>query len=170
MIRTADPVLVPDGVSAEVCGSRKVAEETRIFAARAKAGELALLDGAPGVVIAPAGRLLAVIRLTIRHGRITAIDIVGDPQRLASIAVSLPPGGLSVLGDAEEALAVGGDRVGDGVEGFLARSGGNCREKMVPANGRNVTALLPTQGLPTAALADFRRSGGTGCATVSASR
>jgi RNA polymerase sigma-70 factor (ECF subfamily) len=94
VIRTADPVLLPDGVPGEVRGSREVSEETRIFAARAKAGELALLDGAPGIVIAPAGRLLAVIRLTIRHGRITAIDIIGDPQRLASIAVALPSGVL----------------------------------------------------------------------------
>jgi RNA polymerase sigma-70 factor, ECF subfamily len=90
VIRTADRVLLPDGIPAELRGSRPVAEETRIFAARAKAGELALVNGAPGIVIAPAGRLEAVIRLTIHADRITAFDVIGDPRRLAAMSVTLP--------------------------------------------------------------------------------
>jgi RNA polymerase sigma-70 factor, ECF subfamily len=90
VIRTTDRILVPDGIPTELHGSRPVAEETRLFAARAKTGELALINGNPGIVIAPAARLQAVIRLSIRADRITAIAVVGDPRRLASIVVTLP--------------------------------------------------------------------------------
>ena len=37
------------------------------------------------------------------------------------------------------------------------------------ADGKNRTALLSAQGLPGGTVAGFRCSGGTGCATVSAS-
>jgi len=38
------------------------------------------------------------------------------------------------------------------------------------ADGQNRTALLSAQGLPGGTVAGFRCSGGTGCATVPASR
>jgi hypothetical protein len=37
-----------------------------------------------------------------------------------------------------------------------------------PTDGKNRTALLPASGLPGGTVASFRCSGGTGCATVSA--
>jgi RNA polymerase sigma-70 factor, ECF subfamily len=90
VVRKADRVLIPDHVADEVRGAREVAEETKVFAARARAGEVALVDGVPGIIIAPAGRLQAVIRLSIHSGRITTIDVIGDPRRLAATAVALP--------------------------------------------------------------------------------
>jgi RNA polymerase sigma-70 factor (ECF subfamily) len=48
-----------------------------------------LVDGVPGIVIAPAGRLQAVIRLRFHDGRITAVDVIGDPRRLADTAITL---------------------------------------------------------------------------------
>jgi RNA polymerase sigma-70 factor (ECF subfamily) len=90
VVRRADRVLVPDDVAAEVRGARAVAEETRVFAARAREGEVALIDGAPGIVIAPAGRLQAVVQLSIHAGHITAIDVIGDGRRLTSTVVTLP--------------------------------------------------------------------------------
>jgi RNA polymerase sigma-70 factor (ECF subfamily) len=95
VVRRADRVLIPDDVASEVRGARAVAEETRMFAARARAGEVALVDGAPGIVIAPAGRLEAVVRLSIDADRILAIDVIGGPRRLAAIAITLPADSLT---------------------------------------------------------------------------
>jgi RNA polymerase sigma-70 factor, ECF subfamily len=89
VVRRVDRVLVPDHVASEVRGARAVAEETKMFAARARTGEVALVNGSPGIVIAPAGRIQAVIRLSIHSGRIAAIDVIGDPRRLAAAAVTL---------------------------------------------------------------------------------
>lgn len=90
VVRRVDRVLVPDGVATEVHGARHVAEETTMFTARARAGAVALVDGAPGIVIAPAGRLLAVLRLSVHADQIQAIEIIGDAHRLATVSVALP--------------------------------------------------------------------------------
>ncbi|GGK63087.1 DNA-directed RNA polymerase sigma-70 factor [Sphaerisporangium melleum] len=90
VVRRVDPILVPADVATEIRGSRAVAEETRRFAARARAGAVAWVDGAPGIVIAPRGRLQAVLRLTIDAGLIQAIDIIGTPQRLHATTIALP--------------------------------------------------------------------------------
>ena len=89
VVRRVDRVLVPDHVPAEMRGARDVAEETKTFAPRARVGALAMVNGSPGIVIAPTGHLEAVLRLRIRAGRIEEIDIIGEPRRLSSITVIL---------------------------------------------------------------------------------
>jgi hypothetical protein len=44
----------------------------------------ALIDGAVGVVVAPSGRLMLVLVVTIANGKITGVDVVADPERLGS--------------------------------------------------------------------------------------
>ena len=46
------------------------------------AAQPALVNGAAGLVWAPGGRPRVVFRITIERGRIVAIDLVADPQRL----------------------------------------------------------------------------------------
>ncbi|MFI1378395.1 sigma-70 family RNA polymerase sigma factor [Embleya sp. NPDC020886] len=89
VVRVADRFAVPDGVTRDVRGARAVAEETRIFAHRARVGEPALVDGRPGIVIAPNGRLFAALRLTIEAGRITRIEVIADPARLAELPLAV---------------------------------------------------------------------------------
>lgn len=91
VVRRVDGTLIPRDVPAVVRGAREVAEETKMFTARARAGEVALIRGVPGIVIAPAGRLQLMIRLSIHSGRITAIDVIGDRLRLADTTVNLLP-------------------------------------------------------------------------------
>jgi RNA polymerase sigma-70 factor (ECF subfamily) len=68
-----------------------VAEETRRFARRARAGVVLLIDGVPGVVLAPRGRAQAMLRIAIGpDDRIHAIDITGDPDRLRRAVLTLP--------------------------------------------------------------------------------
>jgi len=49
----------------------------------------ALVDGAIGVVVAPQGRLVRALRFTIANGKITEIEVIGDPARLGALDVSI---------------------------------------------------------------------------------
>ncbi|MEB3030676.1 sigma-70 family RNA polymerase sigma factor [[Mycobacterium] nativiensis] len=91
VVRRVDPVLVPAGVPTDLRGAADVAKETRNFTRRARAGAVLLVDGVPGIAIAPGGRLLAVLRIGIGDDRrIHTIDIAGDPDRLRAMVLQLP--------------------------------------------------------------------------------
>jgi RNA polymerase sigma factor (sigma-70 family) len=90
VVRRVDRELVPDDVPTELRGARVVAEETRRFALRARAGVVVLVDGVPGIAIAPAGHVEALLQIGIEDGRIHSIDIVGDADRLHSAILALP--------------------------------------------------------------------------------
>jgi RNA polymerase sigma-70 factor (ECF subfamily) len=45
------------------------------------------VDGELGVVVAPGGRLLLVVRFTIAEGRIVSIDAVAEPDDLQRLEV-----------------------------------------------------------------------------------
>jgi RNA polymerase sigma-70 factor, ECF subfamily len=51
----------------------------------------ALVNGAAGAVVAPHGRLFSVMAFTVTNGRITQIDALLDPERLARLDLSIPP-------------------------------------------------------------------------------
>ncbi|OBG29821.1 sigma-70 family RNA polymerase sigma factor [Mycobacterium sp. E3198] len=91
VVRRVDPALVGAGVPVELRGARVVAEETRHFTRRARAGVVLLIDGAPGVVLAPHGRAQVLLRIGIgTDNRIHTIDITGDPDRLSRAVLALP--------------------------------------------------------------------------------
>jgi RNA polymerase sigma factor (sigma-70 family) len=90
VVRRVDRELVPDDVPTELRGAKHVAEETRRFALRARAGAVLLIDGVPGIAIAPAGHVEALLQIGIEDGRIRTIDIVGDSDRLKSAVLALP--------------------------------------------------------------------------------
>ncbi|XVQ83548.1 sigma-70 family RNA polymerase sigma factor [Microbispora siamensis] len=74
----SDLMAVRSGASA----ARGAYAVARGFAGRAKAAQLALIDGAPGLVWAPAGQPRVVFGFTITDGKITAIDMLADPGHL----------------------------------------------------------------------------------------
>lgn len=75
VIRTADPALLPSGMPTRTEGADEVAEQTRIFAARARVSTVLLVDGRPAVVVAPHGRPQVVMRFTMSDNMIAAIDV-----------------------------------------------------------------------------------------------
>lgn len=81
----ADDAAVRMGGVRELRGADAAA---RFFLGRAQAARAALIDGAVGVVVAPNGRLMLVLSLTITNGKITAINVVADPERLGRIELS----------------------------------------------------------------------------------
>ena len=78
---TADAAAVPVRPADGCSGARRWSPGARIAAsARAGHSQLALVDGAVGIVFAPAGRLQVVLVLTVStERRITAIDVIADP-------------------------------------------------------------------------------------------
>jgi hypothetical protein len=53
----------------------------------ARGAHLALLDGVPGLVWAPGGHVRGAIEFSVRDGRIVAIDVIGDAERLARLEI-----------------------------------------------------------------------------------
>jgi RNA polymerase sigma-70 factor (ECF subfamily) len=59
--------------------------QARRFASLARFGKPALVNGTPGLVVAPDGRVIAVMGMTARAGRITEINVLADPERIAAL-------------------------------------------------------------------------------------
>ncbi len=94
-----DVVLRSDGGEARpalvshVHGAQVVAEQAMSFRAFAETATRVLVNGTPGgVAWAPDGSPFAVLALTVRGGRIVAIDILADPERLRSLDLSVVAG------------------------------------------------------------------------------
>lgn len=86
VLRTDRAAIAP-GAVAEVRGAAAVARGAVKGGARAAAP--VVVNGAVGVVVAPRGRLLMVLRFTITHGKIIAIDAVADPERLRQLNLAV---------------------------------------------------------------------------------
>ncbi|QKW06543.1 sigma-70 family RNA polymerase sigma factor [Streptomyces sp. NA04227] len=91
VVLRADPVAVPPGALAEVVGAEAVAGRARMFADRAQGSQLALVDGRMGMMAPAYGALTPVGAFEVRGGRITRIDIIADPARLAALDLALLP-------------------------------------------------------------------------------
>ena len=82
----ADVAAVRAGASSQTRGAEAVAT---LFATRPFDARLALVDGSPGLLWAPAGRTRAVFTFTftLREDKIVDIDLIGDPARLRELAL-----------------------------------------------------------------------------------
>lgn len=90
VVRRVDPALVPADVPVEVRGADAVAEETRRFAHRARTGAVVLIDGVPGIAIAPRGYAETLLQIGFRDdNRIELIDITADADRMRHAALAL---------------------------------------------------------------------------------
>ena len=82
----ADTGGVPPRARPPVVGAEAVARQVlsrgRPFAGLARP---AIVNGAPGVVVAPGGKPMAVVGFTTAGGRIVAIDLIADPAKLRSL-------------------------------------------------------------------------------------
>jgi RNA polymerase sigma factor (sigma-70 family) len=94
LLAVLDPAVVlrSDGGSARpdlvtlIRGARAVAEGAMTFRRFTETAARVLVNGIPGgVAWAPDGSPFAVVALTVRGGRIVAIDILADPDRLSQL-------------------------------------------------------------------------------------
>jgi RNA polymerase sigma-70 factor, ECF subfamily len=86
VVLRADQVAVQTGAPSEVRGATDVA---KTFAGRARVAKPALVNGLAGLVWAPSGRPRVVFGFTITEGKIVAIDLVADPDRLSQLDLVL---------------------------------------------------------------------------------
>ncbi|MFI6491433.1 sigma-70 family RNA polymerase sigma factor [Streptomyces sp. NPDC050564] len=85
----ADRSVIPTPEPVVVSGATTVAKGAMAAVGRARFTGLALLDGTVGLAMAPLGRLRLVLTFTLADdGRITGIDVIADPDRLAELEVA----------------------------------------------------------------------------------
>ena len=93
-----DVVLRADGGAARtrptvmLRGARTVAENASTARKLARFVRPALVNGAAGAVVTINGRLFAVMGFTVADGRIVAIDVLYDPERLAGLDLTVLDG------------------------------------------------------------------------------
>jgi RNA polymerase sigma factor (sigma-70 family) len=89
---SGDGTAVPSGRPAVLQGAELVARGAVLSSRRAGHSQLALVNGSVGIIWAPAGRLQVVLALTVsREHRITAIDVIADPDRLRGLRLAVLP-------------------------------------------------------------------------------
>jgi RNA polymerase sigma-70 factor (ECF subfamily) len=96
VVLRADRAIVLASELGQAGDAPKLAPETRgadavarTFSGRAAAARRALVDGVPGAAWARGGRPRAALAFTIAGGKIVAIEILADPERLQQLDVTL---------------------------------------------------------------------------------
>ncbi|HEY5018171.1 MAG TPA: sigma-70 family RNA polymerase sigma factor [Streptosporangiaceae bacterium] len=86
----ADGAAVPAGRPAELRGAAAVANGARLSGQRSRFSVLALVDGVPGVVYAPHGKVEIVLAFSYRDDRISGIEVIADAGRLDALELAVP--------------------------------------------------------------------------------
>ena len=84
-----DQAAVRPGAPREIHGAENWARGAVAFAQAARFVQPALVDGEVGLVLAPGGRLSRALRFTIRHSKITEVDVVADSDRLSRLRLAV---------------------------------------------------------------------------------
>ncbi|GAB3392795.1 sigma-70 family RNA polymerase sigma factor [Amycolatopsis echigonensis] len=86
-----DVVLHSDTGAAPVVlrGVRAVSKGALLASEVARSTQVALVDGVPGLVLAPRGRLAVVLKFVFDGDLITGIDVISAPERLRGLEIAL---------------------------------------------------------------------------------
>jgi RNA polymerase sigma-70 factor (ECF subfamily) len=92
LVRLLDPevILVPDAAAMRMGSLRETVGATAVATALsggAKGARLAIIDGLAGFVWAPAGQMRGVVEFTIAKGKIVALRVTADRQRMESLDI-----------------------------------------------------------------------------------
>jgi RNA polymerase sigma factor (sigma-70 family) len=89
VVLRADRAAGPTPSPVVLRGAQTVVKGASAAADRARFTEPALVNGTVGLVMAPLGRLLVVLRFTIADSKITEIDVIADPDRLSQLDLAV---------------------------------------------------------------------------------
>jgi RNA polymerase sigma factor (sigma-70 family) len=90
VVRRADrAALTPDRATV-ISGADAVAREMLVFGRRANLAAPALVNGLAGAVLAPRGRLLLVLAVTVEDDRVAEYELIADPARLRRLELAVP--------------------------------------------------------------------------------
>ena len=85
----ADAAAVPTGRPSELRGAAAVANGARLSGQRSRNSVLVLVDGVPGIVYAPGGKVEIVLAFSYRDDRIAGIEVIADAARLDALELSV---------------------------------------------------------------------------------
>jgi RNA polymerase sigma-70 factor (ECF subfamily) len=85
VVLRADAGTGPFGPSTLVRGAREVIAQAQRFAPLGRFARPVLVNGGPGFLVARDGEPLALMAVTVHDGRITEMDVLADPDRLARL-------------------------------------------------------------------------------------
>jgi len=93
LLAVLDPDLVvradmATGAPTEIRGAAAWAKGAVAYGQLAQLTTVALVNGAVGLVMAPQGRVLRALTFEIAGGKIAAIEVIGNPERLGELEVS----------------------------------------------------------------------------------
>ncbi|MCI3931248.1 sigma-70 family RNA polymerase sigma factor [Streptomyces sp. AN091965] len=91
VVRRAEAAALSARMRPEIRGADAVARETVVLARNARFAAPALVNGRPGLVVAPHGRLRLALTVTIESGRVTAYEVIATPSRLHALDLALLP-------------------------------------------------------------------------------
>jgi RNA polymerase sigma factor (sigma-70 family) len=80
---------VTRGAASEVRGAQTWARGAITAARGAQFARPALVNGTVGVVVAPRGRLFRVLSFTFTGGKISQVEVIGDPARLRQLELAV---------------------------------------------------------------------------------
>jgi len=86
----ADYGATPAGASRQVRGAPTVARQALSFSRLIPLARPVLVNGTAGVVVARDGRAFTIMGFTVRHEKITEIDILADPARIRRLGLTVP--------------------------------------------------------------------------------
>jgi RNA polymerase sigma-70 factor, ECF subfamily len=81
--------VAPHAGQRELRGVAAVLERVPNFSRAARFCRVALLNGSPGLVMAPHGHLMRAMVFTIAGARVTSIEVIADPAHLRGLDVSV---------------------------------------------------------------------------------
>lgn len=91
VVRRGDRAALPAGRPLEVRGASAVAQEIAVFGQAARHSAPALVDGHPGLLVAPGGVLRLAIRFVVAQGLVQEYDLIADSVRLKRLRIRLWP-------------------------------------------------------------------------------
>jgi RNA polymerase sigma-70 factor (ECF subfamily) len=89
VVLRADRMVVPTPEPIMVRGAQPVAKGAMAAVGRARFTGPASVNGSVGLTMASNGRLRLVLDFTIADGRITAIEVIAEPDRLGQLEISV---------------------------------------------------------------------------------
>jgi RNA polymerase sigma factor (sigma-70 family) len=90
VVLRADPVASPPRGPSVLIGATAVARGARASAVRSKESFVALVDGVPGIVYAPGGKVAIVLAFTYREDKISGIEVIAEPATLGALELAVP--------------------------------------------------------------------------------
>jgi RNA polymerase sigma factor (sigma-70 family) len=92
VVLRADATVVPAGFPTVLEGAETVAHGARSATGRSRRSFVALIDGTPGIVWAPRGRVVVVLAFSYRDDLISGIEVIADHDRLDALKIAVLDG------------------------------------------------------------------------------